>query len=260
MANEWKEEGVALTAEPLFHGSAANFDQFAYQQNHTTGISGLKFGIYLTNDKETALGFAENKYLYEVNPGFLDKRALQPAEVTLSRKDVSQILEFMVKNEIQENEISYFFSDYFGDVAELSETETWNELYDELTNIAAESMMSRASNDVDIANEIYYSFGGKNSDSAAIDLGKALKNVGVTYCVQPRRYEQERAIQEIVVFQPDELIIQNKIDITKLREQQQSVDLQNEKATDEKGVTPIVIKTRNKQKQNAHVMEEQLER
>ncbi|EAD0740580.1 hypothetical protein ACIT6Z_002956 [Listeria monocytogenes] len=260
MGMKQNEQSALSQAAPLFHGSAANFDQFAYQQNHRTGISGLAFGIYLTNDKETALGFAENKYLYEVNPGFLDKRALQPAEVTLSQQDVSKIIEEMVRNEVQEDGISYFFSDYFGDVDGLSKIETWNDFYDELTNDAAESMMESASSDVEIANKIYHSFGGKFSNNAAIDLGKALKRVGVTYCVQTRRYEQERAIQEIVVFQPDELIIQNKIDLEKQREQQQSKHVQNEKEQDIKQVAPIVIPTKNKQKQSARALEEQLER
>lgn len=258
MVNKWNE--VTAPKEPLFHGSSANFDQFAFQQNHTTGISGLKFGIYLTNDKETALGFAENKYLYEVDSGFLDKRALQPEAVTLSQEDVSKIIGDMVRNELEDDGISYFFSDYFGDVEGLSSNETWNDFYEELTNHAAESMLERATNDVDVANEIYYSFGGKNSDSAATALGEALKNVGITYCMQTRGYEQERAIQEIVVFQPDELIIQNKMDIVKLQEQQQSVNLPNEKTVNDKEVSSIVIQTKNKQRQGTQVTEQHLER
>ncbi|MBC2261205.1 hypothetical protein HCB45_06305 [Listeria sp. FSL L7-0091] len=260
MANNGNESGTTLSSEPLFHGSTANFDQFAYQQKYSAGISGLAFGIYLTNDRDTALDFAQNKYLYEVNSAVLDGRAIESTEVTLSKEDIAHVVEELVKKEIQENEISYFFTDYFGEVAELNEKETWNELYTDLTNVVAEGMLDRASSDVNVVNELYVAFGGKNSENAASLLGGALKNIGVTHCVQTRRYEQERAIQEVVVFQPDELIIQDKMDLEKRREQQQSKHVQNEKEQDIKQVVPIVIPTKNKQKQNTGVLEEQLER
>ncbi|EOD4727178.1 hypothetical protein ACJUAE_002807 [Listeria monocytogenes] len=260
MGMKQNEHSALSQAAPLFHGSEANFDQFAYQQNHTIGISGLAFGIYLTNDRDTALGFSQNKYLYEVNSNVMEGRALQPTKVTMSEAVVSQVVEDMVKKELQEADVSYFFTDYFGDVAEISEIETWDDQYRELTNVVAGNMLERASSDVEIVNGIYFAFGGKFSDNAANKLGKALKNIGVTHCVQTRRYEQERAIQEIVVFQPDELIIQNKIDLEKQREQQQSKHVQNEKEQDIKQVAPIVIPTKNKQKQSARALEEQLER
>ncbi|EAE7960308.1 hypothetical protein ACVBUS_002985 [Listeria monocytogenes] len=260
MGMKQNEHSALSQAAPLFHGSEANFDQFAYQQNHTIGISGLAFGIYLTNDRDTALGFSQNKYLYEVNSNVMEGRALQPTEVSLSEAVVSQVVEEMVKKEIQEAEVSYFFTDYFGEVAEISEIETWDDQYRELTSVVAGNMLERASSDVEIVNGIYFAFGGKYSDNAAVKLGEALKNIGITHCVQTRRYEQERAIQEIVVFQPDELIIQNKIDLEKQREQQQSSHIQNEKEQDIKQVAPIVIPTKNKQKQSARALEEQLER
>ncbi|MBC1481557.1 hypothetical protein HCJ52_13870 [Listeria sp. FSL L7-1485] len=250
-----KEHGFNATPEVLFHGSEANFEQFAYQQKHTTGISGLHFGIYLSNDRELALNFSQNKYLYEVNASVIEESALNPAEVTLSKEDVSHVVEEMVKNELQEDGISYFFTDYFGEIAELNETETWNDLYRDLTNQVAEEMLEGTSNDVEIANEIYHSFGGQFSDSASL-LGNALKNIGVTHCVQTRSYENGKAIKEFVVFQPNELIIQNKIDIEKER---QSDVFKNDYTQDNKQVVPIIIPTKNNQIQNTHARENQLE-
>ncbi len=251
--SEWSKYGIP---ELLYHGSEANFDQFENQQNTRIGISGIKFGIYLTNDRNLAMDFTQNKYLYEIKSDFLYERALQTESVSLTQQDVSHMVEEMVKNEIQEEEVSGFLSNHFGDVPELSETETWNDLYTDLTNAYAEDMLDRVSNDVQIANELYISFGGKYSNAAS-DLGKALKTIGVTHCVQTRRYENERAINEIVALQPNELIIHNKIDISK---EQQMDGLQNDRIKDKKQATPIVISTKNIQKHNMHVMEEQLER
>ncbi|MBC1917048.1 hypothetical protein [Listeria seeligeri] len=254
---KWKEQEKMPIKDPLFHGSEKDFQQFAYQKNHSTGISGLGFGVYLSNDRETALRYAQDKQLYEVEPNFVNGRALQANGIALTEKDVSHLISKVVNYEVQEDGVSYFLTNRVGEVA-MNATDTRSNEYQEIENIVAAGLIENASNDIDIVNDLYQSIGGDYSDMAAEVLGEGLKEIGITHSMQTRLNERGEIIQEFVVYQPEELVIRNKLNALEVSQNLSSG--KEERELEAKPSNPIVIPTPAMENKKQNFKEQEIER
>lgn len=204
--------------DTLYHGSKNNFNEFEIPKFHENGGT-LGYGIYLTDSIERAKSYADdNGYLYtlELNDELTNSKPLSAKEVTLTVKQVAQIIEKVAQKQIDEEEYPYILSD-------------WEEPTSETTMDAGNKAIVKRiaqnivddTDDLNIINGISNQLGG--NDSGAQMLNPVLNEMNIHYAVLDVDYYDKS--KEYVVFNPDDIKISNKQDIKLLNEQNKNNEI-----------------------------------
>lgn len=189
--------------DSLYHGSKVSFDEFEIPEYHTNG-GDLGFGTYLTNDLDRAKMYADNDgYLYtvELNDELKNSTPLSPDKVTLTKEQVTQIIEEVSKQEMQQDGYPYMLSDW-GEPTSETTMDAGNK---KIAQNMAESVIDDT-DDLNIINGINNELGG-NASGAKVVV-PALNKMGIHYAELKNDYDD--VSKEYVIFNPKDIKIVNR--------------------------------------------------
>lgn len=186
LLSKWFKDSVVVDEnnKPLtvYHGSPSDFNIFDFKHIGKTGTT-EGYGIYFTDNKETASRYAESK-LYSVYLSI--QKPLSYNTITITRSELAKLIKALDKK-----------GDDF-----LSEFEDVNFLgYNKVLNIALNSLFKYNDNDVDIIHDIMNTMGGYHAMERVYPILK--KVLGYDGIVVEKDYDV--AETHYVVFHPNQI-------------------------------------------------------
>lgn len=207
----------------LFHGSPVSFDQFELQSTHSSGGTAMGYGIYFSDSKERAEMYANEGYIYEVEGEVLNARGLLGNEVTLDVNEIESIISSIAQSQIDgKDEYPYILTEFGAEVSSEIEMDEGNQA---IAYEMAETIYKDEVDDLSIVNSIYQLLGGDSAIENTEFLNSALEELNIKYGVQEFIGENNISSQEYVVFNPKNIQILNKDNLS--QEQNKEVKQNN---------------------------------